>query len=347
MSLSSTTTTTAAVSAADKGGGTSFTTIHPDVIQTHILNRLNGPTLASTSCASAELLSLCNDDHLWKDICNSTWPSTADPRVRDAISAFPSGHRSFYSDAFPSALRSRGQISDQTRPPPPPSETSELISAVDIFYDDELVYSKVMVTEADSAWFLNTPFRVDLLDHKETLTTPLKFDDDGTFISRARERLRVSWVIIDPVRKRAVNVASRQAVEARRHWLSEDIQLRYAIVSAAAGGGGDMVQCGVVVTCGGTEMGQVRVKEVSMQIEDMEGKGLTGMDSLVILEGAMDGPRSRNNSKVERETYEMFLRTKAFCRERKQRREKGLDMVCMTTGVSIFIAVILMFFLSR
>ncbi|KAK4440584.1 F-box protein [Sesamum alatum] len=332
---SSTPLSTTSVAAEDQGGGTAIiTAIHPDIIQSHILNRLDGPTLASTACASAQLLSLCNDDCLWKDICNSTWPSTTDPRVRDAIAAFPSAHRSFYSDAFP-ALRHHQPCREthQNRLP----DTVELISAVDIYYEDKLIYSKILVTETLSAWFLSTPFRLELLDPKETVPTPLKFDD-GTFIARAEERLRVSWILIDPVKRRAVNLASRKAVEARRHWLTDDIKLRYATV--VEDGGGGLVQCAVVVTCGGKEHGEeVRVREVSMHVEEMEGKIVAGMDCLGILGAAMEGQRRRSDGKREKEIYEIFLRVKAGCRERKQRREKGLDMVCISTGILIFFAI--------
>ncbi|KAL0389968.1 UNVERIFIED_CONTAM: F-box protein [Sesamum calycinum] len=305
MSSSSTT----SASAADQGGGTTttiITAIHPDIIQSHILNRLDGPTLASTTCASAQLLSLCNDDCLWKDICNSTWPSTTDTRVRDAISAFPSAHRSFYSDAFPPSAT--------TRP------LGKLISSV-------------------------CQIRLELLDPKETVPTPLK-SDDGTLMARAEDRLRVSWILIDPVKRRAVNLASRKAVEVRRHWLTDDIQVRYATVMGDGGGG--LVQCAVVVTCGGKEDGgEVRVREVSMYLEEMEGKIVSGMESVEIFGAAMEGQRRRSDGEKEKEIYEMFLRVKAGCRERKQRREKGLDMVCISGGILIFFAIWIFFMWRR
>ncbi|PIN25207.1 hypothetical protein CDL12_02044 [Handroanthus impetiginosus] len=287
---------------------------------------------------SLELLSLCTEDQLWREICNSTWPSTTYPSVRAAISAFPSGHRSFYSDSFPAAGGHQSKKAHQVRVP----DTSELISAVDIYFDDKLIYSKVLVTETLSGWFLSSPFRIDLLGQKETVPTPMKFD--GECMELAEERLRVSWILINPSKKRAVKVTSQKAVEARRHWLTEDIQLRYATV--VDGGGGEQVQCGVVVTCGGKEGGELQVGEVSMQVEDMEGKILTGLDSLVTLEEAMEGQRCKSDTKTDREIYEMFLTKKIHFRERKQSRERSLDMVCVATGVSIFLA-IWVFFLSR
>ncbi|XP_075512711.1 F-box protein At2g27310-like [Primulina tabacum] len=319
-----------------------ITAIHSDIVRSHILNRLDGPTLASTSCASTQLLSLCNDDHLWREICNSTWPSTTDPRVRDVISGFPFGYRSFYCDAFPAVGYQHSAKRTKKRSP---SGTSELISAVDIYCDDQLVYSKVMVAETHSGWFICSPFRLDLLDPKETVPTPLKFDgEDGNCMDIASDRLRVSWVLIDPAKNRAVNVASLKDVEARRHWLTEEVRLRFATV--AAGGDGEAVQCAVMVTCGGREGEEMHVREVYMQVEDMEGKIVCGMESLAILGEAMEGQRCRSSRRTEKENYEMLMKMKIEYIERKQRRERSLDLAFIATGVSIFLA-ILIHFLSR
>ncbi|KAL2541012.1 F-box protein [Abeliophyllum distichum] len=329
----------------DQGGGdTSIAAIHPDIIRSHILNRLDGQTLASTTCASKQLHSLCTEDNLWRDICNSTWASTTDRRVSDAISNFPSGHRSFYSQSFPTLhhLR-RPKKSHQQRLPP---ETSELISAVDIYCDEKLVYSKVLVTETLSGWFLCSPFRLDLLDPKETVPAPLKFDsNEGSCHALLEQQLRVTWILIDPKKKRAVNVASMTPVETRRHWLTEDIQLRFATVFPAGGCSEDLVQCGVLVTCGGNEGGELQVREVTLQMEDMEGKILNGNDSLGILHEAMEEERKKGNRDTERESYEKFLKTKVQYIERKQRRERRLDMMCIATGVTIFLAFLILILL--
>ncbi|GFQ05898.1 F-box protein at2g27310 [Phtheirospermum japonicum] len=89
------------------------------------------------------------------------------------------------------------------------------------------------------------------------------------------------------------------------------------------------------------------VREISMQIEDVEGKILTGLDSLRILGLAMEGQRWKIDSQAEKGIYEMFKRTKVRLRERKERRERRLDMACMAAGVSIFIGMMWMFLLSR
>ncbi|CAI9774555.1 unnamed protein product [Fraxinus pennsylvanica] len=334
MCYCSTPTATAKTPDQDNGD-TSIAAIHPDIIQSHILNRLDGQTLASTTCASTQLHSLCTEDTLWRDLCNSTWPSTGDRRVNDAISHFPSGHRSFYSQSFPTLHHlPRSQKSHRHRPPP---ETTELISAVDIYYDEKLLYSKVMVTETLSGWFLCSPFSLDLLERKETVPAPVNFDgDEGACLALLEQHMRVSWILIDPKQKRAVNVASTTPVETRQHWLTEDIRLRFTTVMPS--GGGDFVQCGVVVTCGGKDGEELQVKEVTLQVEDMDGKILNGSDSLGILHDAMDGERRKSNRDIERESYEQFLKMKLQYRERKQRRERSLDMIFIATGVAIFLA---------
>ncbi|XP_051143739.1 F-box protein At2g27310-like [Andrographis paniculata] len=331
-----------AVSDVDGGGDAPITALHPDIIQSHILNRLDGPTLAAAGCSSAHLLSLCADDHLWKEICNTTWPSTADSSVRDAISAFPSGHRSFYSDSFP-AVRCDFLNNKQSSKYARPIETSELISAVDIYYEDTLLYSKVLRTETSSSWFANSPFRLDLFECNETVATPLKFD--GACTELAKERLRVSWILINPSENRAINVASANAVDARRHWLTEGIQLRFATVSA--GEGDEPVQLSVSVTSGGKDGGELQLREVSLQVEDMEGRTLTGRDSMVILQRAMEGQRCKSNRGMEKGNYEEFLRRKELLTLRTRRRENLMDTCCMFIGLSIFLFGIWLFFLMR
>jgi hypothetical protein len=52
--------------------------------------------------------------------------------------------------------------------------STELISAIDVRYKDELIFSKVQETEAETGWFLCSPFRVDLLGQKESIQTPIR-----------------------------------------------------------------------------------------------------------------------------------------------------------------------------
>ena len=68
-------------------------------------------------------------------------------------------------------------------------------------------------------------------------------------------------------------------------------------------GSGEEVQCAMVMTCGeGEELGgKLQVREVSLVVEDMEGKHLSGRDSLGILENAIEeGKRKKDVMREER-----------------------------------------------
>ncbi|KAF7154292.1 hypothetical protein RHSIM_Rhsim01G0203200 [Rhododendron simsii] len=234
------------------GDATTISAVHPDILQTHIVTRLDGPTLASAACASSRLHALSTQETLWQQICHRTWPSTADPRVRRLISSFPSGHRSFYSDSF-QYLDGHRRSRPSRRPPP-----SYIISAVDIRYQNQLILSKVHVAETESDPSL--PFRVDLLGPMEAAPMPVNLDiREDKCLSNLAENLTLSWILIDPTRTRAADVSSRRPVLVRRNWLSNDVELCYATVLS----GGELVQCLVAVTCGGEgtglAVGEVRV----------------------------------------------------------------------------------------
>ncbi|KAK3205648.1 hypothetical protein Dsin_019694 [Dipteronia sinensis] len=334
---SSSTTTT-----ADHGAGeTTISAVHEDIIQTHILTRLDGPTLAAAACASSQLQVLSSEDKLWQKICTATWPSINDPRVSHLISTFPAGHRSFFSDSF--------LLLDHRRPSKQSSDkyssssviiTTELISCVDVYYKDVLILSKTREMETVTGWFICSPFRVDLLDPKESVSTPILHggEEDDTWLKDLEENLSVSWILIDPERKRAVNISSRRAVTVERHWLTGDVQARFSLIMGGDQRSGmELVKWEVAVTCGGDK--ELQVREVSLQVEDMEGRGLSGWDSLVILQEALEkGKRKREIGNEGKVRYLEFLERKRELKFMKLRREKVLDMACMALGITIFLS---------
>lgn len=346
MNCSSSSETTRPCSGTD----VSITTVHPDIIRQHVLTKLDGPTLVSTSCASSELHRICSEESPWKNICESKWPSTSDPRIEQVISTFTSGYRSFFSDSYPTVrnLHHRKQTQLLCNPfksrsllQPETVKTRELISAVDIHYGDEVIYSKVVVTETTTDWFTSFPLRIDLLDRKEIVPTPAKFDgDDNACIAKVEKNMRLSWIIIDPTKKRAVNVSSLTPVKVRRQWITGEIQARFATVIAGAGAGmaGGFVRCGVDVTCGGKEGGSLNVREISMQVEDMEGRVFNGKECLGILQDAMEGKRVNRQIGEEKNMHEMFSKMRLIWREKRQNRERKLDLVCIVLGVSLFVS---------
>ncbi|XP_038707925.1 F-box protein At2g27310-like [Tripterygium wilfordii] len=304
----------------------SFSTLLPDIIQNHILTRLDGPALASLACVSSELHALSTEEKLWQEICLATWNSVNTPRVGHVISTFPSGHRSFFSDSFPLLNHSQPSSGNPGRSPP----TSPLILAVDIYYKNELIFSRVRETKTATEKFLRSPYRVDLLDPKEAVLTPVQHEGEiDTWLKHLEENVSLSWIVIDPTKKRAANLSTRRPVRVRWPCEQGEAQLHYATIMAGDGRSGsneELVKCGLVVSCSGVGEGEVHVEEVSMEMEDMEGRILNGRDSLVILTDAIENGRRCKKGKGNegKKRYQEFEVRK---RERKQRREKVKDMV--------------------
>ncbi|CAH8302622.1 unnamed protein product [Eruca vesicaria subsp. sativa] len=324
----------------------SVSTLHPDIIQTQILTRLDGPTLASTASTSSYLQTLCTEQRLWQELSTVTWPSIKDSRAAQAISSFPSGYRSFFADSYPFT-----EYTWQSGRDDPP--TTGLISAVDLYYRGELIYSKVQEIEKESGkagWFLSTPFRVDMLDPRESVKTRIRYPggDYEAWVRDMEQGMKLNWIVIDPVKKRAANVSSREAVSAKRNWINGDLEIRFSTVVAA--GKEKAAEVAAVVSCGSAETwkevdeevgGEVHVRDVRLQVEDIEGKCLKGRDSLVILQGLLVGKRCCKDGDGEerrgKERYEEYVNMKTQWREKKERRERVQDTIFMIFGFSMFV----------
>ncbi|KAI3508786.1 hypothetical protein L1887_23801 [Cichorium endivia] len=278
---------------------TTFADIHPLIIQTQILPRLDGQSLSSVATASSYLRTLSSDDILWSDICKSIWPSIAHPRVNHVISTFPAGHRSFFQDSFMPVVNDHKQPNIHRSWPNSKQDCSlthhllpsELISAVDIRYHDDIVYSKVEVTDT-TADLLSSALRIVLKDDLDVAGIPKSIDlkveepvhaDDAT-ISHLKESITLNWILIDPARKRAVNLSSIKPVLA---WINNDIHLRYAVVLPGTDSY-EMVECRIEVKLAVGKGGvALHVREATLHVQDLACNCLSGRDFLVILRRAI------------------------------------------------------------
>uniref|UniRef100_A0A2P2NYT4 F-box domain-containing protein n=1 Tax=Rhizophora mucronata TaxID=61149 RepID=A0A2P2NYT4_RHIMU len=327
-----------------------ISSVHPDILITHVLTRLDGPTLAAAACASPYLRALSADESLWREICTSVWPSINDSRVRRVISIFSSGHRSFFSDSFPLLYHDCNRVDDHHHPI---TDTTELISAVDVYYQGVPIFSKVVETQTVGGWFLSSPFGVELLEPKESVQTWVQQDSDDKDIwpKQLGENLTLSWILIDPKMKRAMNLSSQKPVSVERHWLTGEVEARFATIMAGDGKKGsrmEYTQCEIVMACVGKLGGKVHMQEVSVGMEDMEGRKLSGKDSLVILQAAMErGERRKGKGGKEGEKrFEKFVERKRVWKERKQSKERALDLFCQCAAITLFLA-FLFFILLR
>ncbi|CAH1439377.1 unnamed protein product [Lactuca virosa] len=271
-----------------------FTDLHPLIIQTQILPRLDGQSLSSAATASSYIRALCADDMLWADICKSTWPSITHPRIHNLISTFPAGHRSFFQDSFQppiTVVKHRNHHRSRSISHPDCSLThqpfpSELISAVDIRYHDDIIYSRAEFTDTTTE-FLSSAFKIVLKDDPEVTGMPRSIDfnvedvvdsDDAT-ISHLQESITLNWILIDPTLKRAVNLSSIKPVLA---WITDSIYLRYVVVLPGCGSN-ETVECRIEVKLGAGKGGvALYVREVILNVLNVACNHLSGKDFLVI-----------------------------------------------------------------
>ncbi|CAL0303998.1 unnamed protein product [Lupinus luteus] len=315
-----------------------ITAVHPDIIHTHILTRLDGATLSTAASVSTHLRHLCSGEDIWKNICTSTWPSLMDPTICHVISTFRYGHRSIFSDAYPSLHHYSPSPPNHRRSSPFPEE---LISAVDIYYKGNPIFSRVQRTETSENLFLTSPLCFEVLEPNEFIKTPVNFvRKDEEWMSQLQESFTLSWILIDPIQKRAANVSSRRPVSVKRHWLTRDLEIVYAVVMAGEKGRStEKVQCMVKVTCCGKVGGELHVKEVNLVMEDMDGKQVIGKKGVMILQRAMEnGVRKKVDEVRAMDRFVKFSRVIKERREMKHRREKARGVVSMLLA---FIALVL------
>uniref|UniRef100_A0A7N0UZ16 F-box domain-containing protein n=1 Tax=Kalanchoe fedtschenkoi TaxID=63787 RepID=A0A7N0UZ16_KALFE len=322
--------------AADEPAPTITAVLHPDIIHTQILTRLDGPTLASASCASAHLHQLTSDEHLWRNISIATWPSITHPKIQSLISSFPHRHRSLYSDSFP--LLTTRLLTERTAPAI--DRMLELVSAVDLFYEGKPILTRVVESECDSGWFHGSPFRIDMLESKEAVTVPTIAHpgSDEAFKNDLERNLTLSWILIDPSRRKSANLSSSRPVFVRRRWTTGDVQVRFATVLRMDED--TEIQCRITVACGLKEGGdEVDVREMSMHLEDMDGKNLCGEYGLAVLAAAVEfGERRKGRDGEEKERYDAYLERRRERRSVKDRRERLLDLVFIGVSVSVFVS---------
>ncbi|KAK9070278.1 hypothetical protein SSX86_010678 [Deinandra increscens subsp. villosa] len=354
--------------------------IHPDIIQTHILPLLDGPSLSSTAAASPHLKTLCSDDNLWSQICTSTWPSIAHPRVQHAISTFPAGHRSFFEDSFPALIADVSRRNPRRSWSAPKSDSdldrsfqtsSELISAVDLRYLDDVVYSRVNFTKITPD-FLSSAFGVELNDDVYTSTNrsgsgsgsgskdvvnrisrsiDLTVDEiagaDKLTLSHLKQSVTLNWILIDPTRKRACNLSSIKPVFARQDWVTNETLLRFVTVLPGSDPN-EIVKCGIKVVLGVGEKGVgLYVKEVVLKLMDLDSGMLSGREFLVISRGAfLEENNVRRRKVVDDEErlrcYKLFKEMKREKKKWMEKEERKKEMAIQFNYAVIFVS----FFLS-
>ncbi|XP_058086276.1 probable F-box protein At2g36090 [Magnolia sinica] len=359
--------------------------LHHDLLA-QVMARVDGSTLAAAACTCTDIRSVAHEEQLWEDLCHSTWPSTQGKKAQSLISSCVGGFSKFYADSYPLIVYKkgpqvlRGPIQETHVAP------SHLVSLVDFYYKKKCIFSKVLYgvdghdDDGDGGhhhhhdgWFMDCPFRLDVLNYENVRRTHDDDDDDddeddgddghddgdmmgglppipfvekkergsSKLCRKLEENVRLSWVILDTKSGKSVNLSSWKPVLVQRYWPSEgDFLMRFGCVvpmeeRVVASGA---AECVITVRCQLMETeGWLRWTEISMQVEDKEGAHVSGGRSMKVLEEALGCERSKERGLVER-GYGEYVREKRELREKKMKSEGLLDRLCVLSGIGVFAA---------
>ncbi|KAJ4834835.1 hypothetical protein Tsubulata_026294 [Turnera subulata] len=246
-------------------------------------------------------------------------------------------------------------------------EPSDFVSIVDIRYKDRTICSKVLwgIPNANgfNGWFYNCPFRIDLLtyaardddsegevflsvsDGLPPILSMEKERKDGKLWMELRDGLRLSWIVVNKKVKQAANLASWSALGGQRHWPTDkDFVIRFGSVLSAK----EILPCQVVEcilimkfrvihTEGEGAQTTLKLTELSMQLEDMEGAHVNGRNSLLILKEALSCRRSKNYSEVL-ESCHLYSKVQSELKEEKMRIESRKDRFCIISAIAAFLS---------
>lgn len=315
-----------------------ITDLHPEIMFTHILSRIDNSSLASLALASTQLHSLCNHESVWTSICNSKWQSTKHLLVQNAISNFPGGHRSFYSDSYPILeFQNKYKYSWYNRQDTTPVQRPEhLISAVDIQYKNEAIYSNVDVINTTTENFVSSSFKVVVLDQNKSVRLSIKCEEEEDIhLSDLKENMMLSWIMIDPTQKRAANMSSQLPVTVRRHWIDGNIEVKYAIVMPGDSSAvmSQLVEIRIIVMLEwDEEKTYLKLRKVSLQVQDMDSMSLQGRESLRILQKAIQwGTRKKARRDEVTNRYKSFVNEKRARREGRHKRQHKMSAPLLAT----------------
>ncbi|MED6198283.1 hypothetical protein PIB30_064733 [Stylosanthes scabra] len=166
---------------------------------------------------------------------------------------------------------------------------------------------------------------------------------DGKLWQELFDGLQLSWIVVNRKMKQAANLASWRPLGGQRHWPTDnDFVIRFGSVLPATDIlPSQVVECILVMkfrVVNTEEDGigtKVKLTELSMQLEDMEGAYVNGRNSLLILKEALSCRRSKNYSEVL-ESCHLYSKVQSELKEEKMRNESRLDRLCILSGIAAF-----------
>ncbi|KAJ7015152.1 hypothetical protein D5086_033023 [Populus alba] len=357
-----------------------FQSINGDLL-TDIMSRVDGSALASVASTCSELRGIALDQSLWKKLCHSRWPSTALAEAEHLISGSVHGcFDKFYSDACPLVLYDEvananplkllecAELNPRTSP-------SDLLSLIDVYYKNKCVLSRIsdgipeavdifkhglvdssleMIADERQKWFLNYPFKLELMDLEdddddddddEALASPISSLNEA---GKSRENLckkliedfRLSWILVDKKTGKAVNLSSWKPLSVQKSWpYHATYVMQFGCVLPVEESLLPQKLARFIVTTRFrmTERGEcLKWREIRMRIENIEGAHVNGRSSLMILNKALYSQRSTNQFKVE-EGLRKYEKQKREMMRRRESREALADRLFTLIEITVFV----------
>lgn len=339
-----------------------FKALNGDVLA-DIIGRFDGSTLAAAACTCSDLRDIARDQRLWRQLCQSTWPSTALEEAQHILSSSPIGSfHKFYANSYPLLLYGECVKSQE---PQTHVSASQFASLVDLYYRKECVLSKVLdgipqaVDDDSSRWNSNFPFKLELLsldyDEDTGFDNELGYayiDDDeerrappSVSVAEGKEleeELRLSWVLLDKKNGKAVNLSSWKPMLVQRRWpLSGEYVIHFGSIVQVDEGllSHKLAMCKIVIRCKLTESGGCpKWREISMHIEDLTGVIVSGSKSLMVLNQALDCLRSTNHHEVK-QGFRQYEKRKREMMRKKELMEALIEGFSVSIEVAIFVTI--------
>lgn len=335
-----------------------LTSLNGDVLG-NIMDRLGGSGLAAASCVCKDLRDVVRDGEAWRRACHSLWPSTTIQETGELISDFDR----FYGDSYPLVFYERDEKLAAAKEE---SAAQDLVSMVDVYYKNECILSVVSVCVPEALtcddqkmWFSSCPFKWDALNAHQTGSTrsgvaghvegdrdcsPAPNTEDTNWRDQTRglqDDLRLSWVLIDKKKSKAVNLSSWMPISLQRSWPSNgDYRVQFGCIVPVEDtiSAHKMAKCTIVSRCSLEDCCRtLELKEISLHIEDLTGAHVNGSTGLVALNKALYCSRTTDQLKVQR----------GFCHYEKLKKEfiKQKELK-ETAAIGFFMSIELVVFLA-
>ncbi|KAL5833220.1 hypothetical protein ACOSQ3_016894 [Xanthoceras sorbifolium] len=264
-----------------------------------IMGQLDDSDMTSAGCTCSTLLHVAHDQSLWRQLCHSTWPSTALNEAQHLLSSSSFGgfHNIYYKNECVLSKVFNG-----------------IPEAVNVYHTDNTGGNCDYETNPNYHQYDEDNSHCDI-DDNERYGLPKTLSDYGKLrdnhYKELAKHLRLSWVLLDKKKGKAVNLSRWKPLLIRRSWIyNGNYEIHFGW--------------------------HLRWKEISTHIEDITGGHIGVQQSLLVMNQALYRLQSKNPLKVE-QGYRLYEEKKREMMKKKAFPEKVADWLCMSIQITVFV----------